>query len=133
MDALNLWTRLQDRELERGQAQFGIPKEEPPAITFSHNVWRSVHFDTTYEKVIDVASSVAAIKKVLALYRTQRHRMVRRTVLKDGLGVRWDGGDQPVLFAFKPAPATPGARDAATGEPAASLSPNHAYLLKGTS
>ncbi len=57
-DALNLWTRLQDRELERSQAQFGIPAEEPPALTFAHNVWRKVHFDTTYEEVIDVASEL---------------------------------------------------------------------------
>jgi len=56
VDALNLWTRLQDRELKNGQAQFGIPAEEPPALTFSHNVWRDVHFDRTYEEVIDVAA-----------------------------------------------------------------------------
>ncbi len=56
VDALNLWTRLQDRELERNQAQFGIPQEEPPAITFAHNVWRDINFDTTYEDVIDVAA-----------------------------------------------------------------------------
>ena len=35
IDALNLWTRIQDRELERGRAQFGMPVEEPPAIVFS--------------------------------------------------------------------------------------------------
>ena len=75
------------------------------------------------------APSVAAIKEVLALYRAQRHRMIRRTVLKDGLGVRWDGGDQSVLFAFKAAPAPTGTRDAASGESVATLSPNHAYLL----
>ncbi len=55
-DALNLWTRLQDRELERSQAQYGITPEPPPAITFSHNVWSGVHFDTTYEDVVQVAS-----------------------------------------------------------------------------
>lgn len=56
VDALNLWTRLQDRELERNQAQFGIPQEDPPALTFAHNVWRDINFDTTYEDVIDVAA-----------------------------------------------------------------------------
>jgi hypothetical protein len=74
------------------------------------------------------APSVAAIKEVLALYKAQRHRMIRRTVLKDGLGVRWDGGDQPVLFAFKPAPAPAGTRDAATGMPVESFEANHAYV-----
>jgi hypothetical protein len=73
--------------------------------------------------------SVAEIKRVLALYKAQRHRMIRRTVLKDGLGVRWDGGDQPVLFAFKAAPAPAGARDAITGEAVGACEPNHAYLL----
>lgn len=75
------------------------------------------------------APSVAEIKRVLAIYKTQRHRMIRRTLLKDGLGVRWDGGDQPVLFAFKAAPAPAGARDAATGETVGSFEANHAYFL----
>jgi hypothetical protein len=76
------------------------------------------------------APSVAAIKTVLALYKAQRHRMIRRTVLKDGLGVRWDGGDQSVLFAFKAAPAPAGTRDVASGEAVTTLSPNQAYLLE---
>lgn len=74
--------------------------------------------------------SVAEIKRVLAIYRTHRHRMIRRTVLKDGLGVRWDGGDRALLFAFKAAPAPAGARDATSGEPVTALRPNHAYLLE---
>jgi hypothetical protein len=75
--------------------------------------------------------SVAEIKRVLALYKAQRHRMIRRTVLKDGLGVRWDGGDQPVLFAFKAAPATKRACDV-SGQPVDSFEANHAYLLNST-
>jgi hypothetical protein len=75
------------------------------------------------------APSVAEIKRVLALYKTQRHCMIRRTVLKDGIGVRWDGGDQPLLFAFTAAPALPGTRDAASGKPVDSFTANHAYLL----
>lgn len=75
------------------------------------------------------APSVATIKEVLAIYKTQRHRMVRRTVLKDGLGVRWDGGDQPVFFAFKPAPAPAGTRDAMSGAAVDAFEANHAYLL----
>jgi hypothetical protein len=75
------------------------------------------------------APSVAEIKRILALYKTQRHRMIRRTVLKDGLGVRWDGGDQPVLFAFKGAPAPVGACDAMSGAAVDAFEVNHAYLL----
>jgi len=75
------------------------------------------------------APSVAELKRVLALYKTQRHRMIRRTVLKDGMGVRWDGGDQPLVFAFKPAPAPAGARDAETGETVDAWMSNRAYLL----
>ena len=77
------------------------------------------------------APSIAEIKRVLAIYRNQRQRMIRRTVLKNGLGVLWDGGDAPVLFAFAAAPATPGACDAATGAQVTDFLPNHAYLLTG--
>lgn len=77
------------------------------------------------------APSCAAIKEVLALYRDQRHRMIRRTVLKDGQGVRWDGGDQALIFAFKPMSAPAEARDATTGETVTILTPNRAYLLNG--
>src|SRR6185437_4120128 len=58
-DALNLWTRVYDLETAKSQAQFGI-NEDPPAIVFSHNVWRDVHFDKTYEHVVDVASEFGA-------------------------------------------------------------------------
>ena len=76
-------------------------------------------------------SSVEVIKQVLALYRNQRHRMIRRTVLKDGLGVRWDGGDQSLLFAFRAGSAPAGARDAVSGEAVSTVSANQAYLLPG--
>ena len=55
--------------------------------------------------------------------------MVRRSVLKDGAGVRWDGGDLSLLFAFNPSPAPDGARDAVTGAPVETTAPNHLYLL----
>jgi hypothetical protein len=44
----------------------------------------------------------------------------------------WDGGDQPVLFAFTAAPAPAGARDAISGAAVDAFEANHAYLLKGT-
>lgn len=75
------------------------------------------------------APSVIAIRETLAVYKAQRHRMVRRTVLKDGLGVRWDGGDRPLLFAFSAAVAMPGTIDVATLAPVTVLVPNRAYLL----
>lgn len=59
-DALNLWTRVQDREAERARAQFGIPEEPPPAIVFSENVWRGMRFASTYEKVVDTAAEFGA-------------------------------------------------------------------------
>jgi len=59
-DALNLWTRLHDREHERACAQFGIPDDGPPAIIFSENVWKDMHFNTTYEHVVDVAAEFGA-------------------------------------------------------------------------
>jgi hypothetical protein len=60
VDALNLWTRVQDQEAEKARQQFGIGPEEPPALTFGENVWRGFRFDTTYEHVVDVASEFGA-------------------------------------------------------------------------
>lgn len=77
------------------------------------------------------APSIAEIKRVLVIYRQLRGIMIRRTVLKNGLGVLWDGGDAPVLFAFSAAPASAGACDATTGASVTAFEPNHAYLLTG--
>jgi len=60
VDALNLWTRVYDREQERSRAQLGIPDEGPPPIVFSENQWRNFRFDTTYEHVVDVAAEFGA-------------------------------------------------------------------------
>lgn len=60
VDALNLWTRLQDREQEKACRQFNIRREAPPAITFAHNVWVGMRFDTTYEDVIGEAADFGA-------------------------------------------------------------------------
>jgi hypothetical protein len=59
-DALNLWTRVFDREKEKACRQLGIPDEGPPAVVFSENVWRGIRFDSTYEEVIDVAAEFGA-------------------------------------------------------------------------
>jgi len=75
------------------------------------------------------APSMVVIKKLLSVYRAQRHRMLSRTVLKNDLGVRWDGGDRSVLFAFKDGPAERGTTDAVTGESANMVLANRVYLL----
>jgi hypothetical protein len=60
VDALNLWLEVNEREGVRARAQLGIPDEAPPAIVFAENVWKGMQFDTTYEKVVDVASEFGA-------------------------------------------------------------------------
>lgn len=59
VDALNFWTRVYDMEAEKACRQFGI-SEGPAGIVFSHNVWRNIRFDTTYEHVLDVAEEFGA-------------------------------------------------------------------------
>ena len=47
------------------------------------------------------ALAVAQIKELFHLYKTYRHLMVRRRVLKDGRGVLWmNDEEQPLLFSF---------------------------------
>ena len=58
--ALNLWLEVNESEGVRARAQLGIPDEAPPAIVFSENVWKGMQFDTTYEKVVDVAAEFGA-------------------------------------------------------------------------
>ena len=60
VDALNLWTRVQDQEQEKACRQFGMATEEPPAVVLAHNAWVNVRFDRTYERVIDVAGEFGA-------------------------------------------------------------------------
>jgi hypothetical protein len=61
--------------------------------------------------------NAAEIKRLHATYRKLRKRMVTRTVLKDGLGVRWDdGSDDCIYFCFRDRPGTDEAYEALTGE-----------------
>jgi len=60
VDALNVWLEVNEREGERARTQFGIPDEESPAIVFAENVWKGIQFNTTYEKVVEVASEFGA-------------------------------------------------------------------------
>lgn len=59
-DALNLWTRLHDRDREMAMKRFGVEDDQPPKITFSHNVWVNIDWETTYEEVIDQAAEFGA-------------------------------------------------------------------------
>jgi hypothetical protein len=55
-DAVNLWTRLHDREQAKAKRQMGLRHDPAPAIVFSKNVWRDFRFDTTYEDVVATAA-----------------------------------------------------------------------------
>jgi hypothetical protein len=57
VDALNLWTALQDRDRDMARKQFGIPAEEPPRLTLGEPHWNGFHFDTTYEEALDVGEA----------------------------------------------------------------------------
>lgn len=59
-EAINLWTRLYDRERDKACRQFGIARQSPPQITFSENVWRDFHWDSTYEDVLAAAAELGA-------------------------------------------------------------------------
>jgi hypothetical protein len=59
-DALNLWTRLQDREHDRACAQFGIRDEPPPQIVIAHNQWVNFRYASTYENSLAVAAELGA-------------------------------------------------------------------------
>ena len=76
-------------------------------------------------------AGVAALRELYAVYRRVRPLMRRRTVLEDGLGVRWQGAaGETVLWAFAAQPTPTGARDALTGDPVttATLAPDRVYL-----
>lgn len=60
VDAMNLWTAVQDQENQKARTQFAMKPEEPPAITFAHNEWRGFQFDKTYEPALDVAAEFGA-------------------------------------------------------------------------
>ncbi len=60
VDLLNLWTCVHDRERDKARQQFGMKPEQPAQLSLCHNVWLNIHFDTTYNDVIDLASEVDA-------------------------------------------------------------------------
>jgi len=60
VDAINLWTRVQDAESQKARQQFNLPEEAPPAIVVSKTAWSGVHFDTTYESMVEIAGEFGA-------------------------------------------------------------------------
>jgi hypothetical protein len=59
-DALNLWTRLQDRDHERARRQFGIEHDPAPAIVAVQNQWVDFRYATTYENTLAGAAELGA-------------------------------------------------------------------------
>ncbi len=60
IDALNLWTRLTDRDCDMAQKQFGIAADGPPRIEFAKNVWVGINFENTYNDTVDAAAELGA-------------------------------------------------------------------------
>ncbi|NWF65667.1 MAG: hypothetical protein HXY38_15335 [Chloroflexi bacterium] len=60
VDALNLWTRVQDQEQAKAIRQFDLPPEPAPPVILAHNAWVNVRFDSTYERVLEVAGEFGA-------------------------------------------------------------------------
>lgn len=60
LDALNLWTRIHDREAARAAACLEFPADGPPGIVFSQNHWRDFDFARSYDHVVEVAAEFGA-------------------------------------------------------------------------
>jgi hypothetical protein len=60
IDAMNLWTRLHDREQQRSASQFNIPYENAPAVVFSENRWIEIDLNTSYDDALQVAAEFEA-------------------------------------------------------------------------
>jgi hypothetical protein len=56
VDAVNLWTRVHDREREKARAQFDMPPEEPPKLAYGCEIWRDYDFEEDYGPGVDVAA-----------------------------------------------------------------------------
>ena len=123
-----------------------IPHEEQEGIltgklpldalfrVFAHRRIPSLHFHTIPREEWD-PQAVTNIKELIAVYRTHRTLMKRRTVLKDDQGVLWENGaDTRLFFSFQqqPMPFTGEITDAATGQPVTDgqAQKNRAYIVR---
>lgn len=59
ISAVNLWTRVHDRERERARAQFGIV-EPPPQVVMCQNQWVNFRYAHTYENSLATAAEFGA-------------------------------------------------------------------------
>lgn len=76
-------------------------------------------------------STIAKLKQWFALYKMVRGEMVKRTFLKDGLGVLWEGkSGKQLMFVFKDQICPAGATEVLSGESVTELKAFHAYWLK---
>ena len=60
VDAINLWTRVFDREHEKACEQFGIEQDPPPRVGLHHEVWGAFDFDEEFEDSIELAAELGA-------------------------------------------------------------------------
>lgn len=77
---------------------------------------------------------VEEIKYLFTAYKQWRHLMVKRTILKDYAGVRWENGSaEKLLFSFTAQSYAGQLADAVTGAPVADgrLEKNKVYVIRG--
>lgn len=60
VDALNLWTRVQDQESAKARQQLGMPEEAPPAICLHKTCWWGFRYEDSYHDVLDLAEEFHA-------------------------------------------------------------------------
>jgi len=60
IDAVNLWTRIEDLEAERVAQQIGLRERKAPAVFFGDNRWVNYDFNTSYRDTIDAAAEFGA-------------------------------------------------------------------------
>lgn len=60
LEAVNLWTAVQDQEQRKAQAQLGIARHPRPTPILTHNAWVDLDFARTYEQSVHRASRIGA-------------------------------------------------------------------------
>lgn len=96
VDAINLWTRVQDAEARKAREQFGLPVEAPPAVVMSKNAWRGVDFNTTYENLLEVAAEFRA--DYIFIDSVFEHQEAFRQALENALPL--DRREDPIFDKF---------------------------------
>lgn len=60
VDAINLWTRVYDDEKEKACRQFGIEDDGPPRVSWHHEIWHGIDFNSSFEDGIEGAAEIGA-------------------------------------------------------------------------